>query len=116
LLDVGRIGSGQLALDRSPTDLVAIVADMVESCSELARSGSAFTIDAQRTTGCWDRTRLEQIVSNLISNAAKYGAGRPIHVIVEGDDRRATLTGCARSSSSTPRSTAGPCRTPSRVG
>jgi signal transduction histidine kinase len=92
LLDVGRIGSGQLELDRRPTDLAEIVVDAVESCAELTRSGSALTINAPRTIGFWDRTRLEQIVSNLISNAAKYGAGRPIHVIVDGDDERATLT------------------------
>jgi signal transduction histidine kinase len=92
LLDVGRIGSGQLELDRRPTDLGEIVVDAVQSCVELARSGSAITIDARCTIGSWDRMRLEQIVSNLISNAAKYGAGRPIHVSVEGDDQYVTLT------------------------
>jgi signal transduction histidine kinase len=91
LLDVGRIGSGQLQLDRTPTDLSEIVASAVESCVELARSGSAITIDGRCTIGSWDRTRLEQIVSNLVSNAAKYGAGRPIHVNVEGDDQCATF-------------------------
>jgi signal transduction histidine kinase len=32
--------------------------------------------------GHWDRLRLEQVVSNLIANAIKYGAGRPVEVRV----------------------------------
>ena len=33
--------------------------------------------------GSWDRSRLEQVVTNLISNAIKYGMGKPISLSVE---------------------------------
>src|SRR5207253_29730 len=33
--------------------------------------------------GSWDRVRIEQIVTNLLSNATKFGAGKPIEVTVE---------------------------------
>jgi signal transduction histidine kinase len=39
----------------------------------------------------WDRTRLGQVVTNLVSNAIKYGLGNPIEVSAEGDERKATL-------------------------
>jgi signal transduction histidine kinase len=32
--------------------------------------------------GLWDRLRLEQIVSNLLNNASKFGAGHPIEIRV----------------------------------
>jgi signal transduction histidine kinase len=41
--------------------------------------------------GRWDRLRLDQIVSNLVENAIRYGAGRPIDVVVEGDEASARL-------------------------
>jgi signal transduction histidine kinase len=34
----------------------------------------------QPVHGEWDRLRLEQIFSNLLSNAFKYGAGRPVAI------------------------------------
>jgi signal transduction histidine kinase len=41
--------------------------------------------------GCWDRLRLEQIVSNLLSNAAKYGSGKPIEIEISGDAEKGRL-------------------------
>jgi signal transduction histidine kinase len=38
---------------------------------------------APQVHGWWDRLRLEQVVTNLVSNAIRYGAGRPIHARVE---------------------------------
>lgn len=42
--------------------------------------------------GQWDRSRLEQLLSNLVTNAIKYGLGRPIDVAVEADDARVKLS------------------------
>jgi signal transduction histidine kinase len=43
--------------------------------------------------GYWDPPRLDQVLVNLLSNAAKYGAGKPIHVrvAVEGEWTRLTV-------------------------
>lgn len=39
-----------------------------------------------------DRTALEVVVSNLLGNAMKFGAGRPIEVRIEADPHTATLS------------------------
>jgi signal transduction histidine kinase len=36
-----------------------------------------------RLQGRWDRDRLDQVITNLISNAIKYGAGKPVWISLE---------------------------------
>ena len=41
--------------------------------------------------GVWDRVRTEQVITNLLSNAFKYGAGKPVNVLVSADDGAARV-------------------------
>jgi signal transduction histidine kinase len=41
--------------------------------------------------GEWDRARLDQVLSNLLSNATKYGAGKPIAVTARADGPQVRL-------------------------
>jgi signal transduction histidine kinase/uncharacterized protein YigA (DUF484 family) len=85
LMDVGRLTSGKMKLEREPIDLSLLTRDAVGRMAEaLARTGNEVKLvaDAQ-VLGRWDRVRLEQVVSNLLSNAAKYGRGQPVEVRVE---------------------------------
>ncbi|HYO74212.1 MAG TPA: GAF domain-containing sensor histidine kinase, partial [Archangium sp.] len=94
LLDAGRITAGRLQLAREEVDLAALTRDTVGRMSEaLARTGSEVKLVADAAVpGRWDRVRLEQVVGNLLSNAAKYGRGQPVEVRVEpGMDGRARL-------------------------
>ncbi|KFA93003.1 GAF domain-containing sensor histidine kinase [Archangium violaceum] len=94
LLDAGRITAGRLKLEREEVDLAALTRDTVGRMSEaLARTGSEVKLVADASVpGRWDRVRLEQVVGNLLSNAAKYGRGQPVEVLVEsGLDGRARL-------------------------
>ncbi|HZH15718.1 MAG TPA: GAF domain-containing protein [Archangium sp.] len=94
LLDAGRITSGRLKLEREEVDLAALTRDTVGRMSEaLARTGSEVKLLAETAVpGKWDRVRLEQVVGNLLSNAAKYGRGQPVEVCVDtGLDGRARL-------------------------
>ncbi|MGZ3407578.1 MAG: ATP-binding protein, partial [Polyangia bacterium] len=96
LLDVSRIQAGRLELQREPTDLVALVRDVVSLLAEDARRAGcdvavATPGGAAAVEGQWDKVRLEQVVTNLLSNAIKYGAGASICVTVSEQDGRARL-------------------------
>lgn len=93
LLDVSRIGSNQMSLSYEEVDLASVTETVVERLREVASaSGSALELHlGANTDGLWDRHRLEQVVTNLVSNAVKYGAHRPIHVHVTGDAQYASL-------------------------
>jgi signal transduction histidine kinase len=85
LLSVTRIRTGHLVLSLEEVDLRAVVRDVVaQSARELEQSGSVIQIVADDAiVGRWDRGRLEQVVSNLLGNAIKFGGGEPITVRVE---------------------------------
>ena len=87
LLESRSLAAGQLELQVGPVDLAEVTREVgARFIDEAARLGSRLTIDArERAIGSWDRERLEQIVSNLISNAVKYGDGKPIDVTVRAD-------------------------------
>jgi len=93
LLDVSRITTGRIDLDPEEMDLSEVVRDVSRRLGESAKvAGSPVTVHADRPTlGLWDRLRMEQIVTNLLSNALKYGAGKPVEVTLESDGTRARL-------------------------
>jgi PAS domain S-box-containing protein len=87
LLDISRFAEGRLQLDHEELDLVALVRGVVEIMREPARVAGcelSFTAPAS-LRGIWDRVRLEQLVTNLVGNATKFGARRPVDVALFGD-------------------------------
>lgn len=94
LLNVARITAGRMTLEREPLDLGTEVSEVAARFSdEISRSGSQLELAVIGTVvGSWDRLRIEQIVTNLLANAVKYGGGTPITVIVERVADQARLT------------------------
>ena len=88
LLDVSRITSGRLVLKPVACDLSELIRETVEAFASAARyAGSPITLTACASLpGSWDRLATEQIIDNLVSNAVKYGAGRPIDVSLDDLD------------------------------
>ena len=89
LLDVSRIASGRLHLDLVPVDLAAVVTEALDRL-EHAEQAQIIRI-MESTPGQWDRLRLDQVITNLVSNALKYGEGRPIEITVRHDGTDALL-------------------------
>ncbi|RKH15210.1 GAF domain-containing protein [Corallococcus sp. CA053C] len=82
LLDVSRLSLGKLVLERAEVDLVQVTRDAVERTSDLfTQAKCLLRLELPRTlTGQWDALRLDQVLVNLLTNAAKYGAGCPVSV------------------------------------
>jgi PAS domain S-box-containing protein len=93
LLDVSRLATGRLELNRERFELAAAVGEVVERFrEEAAQSGITLSLDASaRAAGTWDRLRIEQVVTNLISNAIKYAPRSAIEVRVSTDDEFARV-------------------------
>ncbi|MDP2341046.1 MAG: ATP-binding protein [Deltaproteobacteria bacterium] len=84
LLETSRIDAGRLVLEPIELDLKVLVERVVARFQPvIARSGSTIDVQAEPLVGRWDRARLEHVVLNLLSNATKFGAGKPIVVRVE---------------------------------
>jgi signal transduction histidine kinase len=84
LLDVSQVASGRLQLHRQRMDVMALVADcLAQHREEFQRAGCTVTFEARSPVLAEvDPVRLEQLVRNLLSNAAKYGASQPVEVHV----------------------------------
>jgi signal transduction histidine kinase len=91
LLDVSRISTGPVTLQRERFDLAHLVAEVVARLEDQAASaGCRLELQLQAAVGQWDRQRLERAVTNLLANALKYGPGHPVEVTLrrEGSDAR----------------------------
>jgi signal transduction histidine kinase len=93
LLDVSRISSGVLRLQLDDVDLAEIVRDVSgRFAEELAAAGCTLRIEGDEdVTGRWDRLRLEQVVTNILGNAIKYGGGQPIEITLSETPEGARL-------------------------
>jgi signal transduction histidine kinase len=91
LFDVLRITSSKMTLAREEVDLSEVVRDVLAHTHDfLQLSESTVAFHGEPVIGFWDRARIETVVSNLLSNAAKFGEHKPIEVSVSG------ASGCAR--------------------
>jgi PAS domain S-box-containing protein len=82
LLDVSRITVGRVALDVEPFDLADLIREVADRFrGEARKAGSSLDVRVDGPLlGQWDHLRVEQILSNVLSNAIKYGSGKPIEV------------------------------------
>jgi PAS domain S-box-containing protein len=93
LLDVSRITSGRLDLQLERCDLADVAREVADRMSDQAtRAGSPVKLKADgRISGTWDRIRIEQVITNLLSNAFRYAPGEPVELCVDEVQGRASI-------------------------
>jgi signal transduction histidine kinase len=84
MLDVSRIRTGKLSIRPSRTDLAQLVGNVVENFSaQMEACGCELRLERNEPiAGVWDAFRIEQVLANLLTNAMRYGAGKPVQVSV----------------------------------
>ena len=93
LLDVSRLQAGQFKLDPRRIMLSDVVRRVLATTSAMAQQAHcelAVTLE-EEVSGDWDPGAVEQIVENLLSNALRYGAGKPIALSVRAQEDGARL-------------------------
>ena len=94
LLDVSKLVSGKIVLNRRPEDLRDVAMRVLAAFHGAGKGEQhVLTLTGESVRVHGDATRLEQIVSNLLDNAVKFTpAGGRVEVTVEADGRDAVLT------------------------
>lgn len=94
MLDVSRISAGKLAMELQKIKFSDVVRDVIDRLRPtVTESGALLQVELGSDDWCMaDPFRLEQVVVNLLTNAARYGNGRPIAVRVIVRDGVVLLT------------------------
>jgi PAS domain S-box-containing protein len=93
LLDQSRISAGLMSLTLEEVDFREIVRSVLEQFQdELKPEAVTLSFPPEPLVGRWDRLRLEQVVTNLLSNAINYGGGKPIALALKAQNRSASLS------------------------
>jgi signal transduction histidine kinase len=94
LVDVVRVSSGRLQLFRQPADLAELLRSVLDRLGEAAgAAGSSLVIEEPGPIwGNFDLSRIDQVATNLLSNAIRYGRGAPIIVRAASDGEQARFS------------------------
>ncbi|WP_338872184.1 ATP-binding protein [Myxococcus stipitatus] len=86
LLDTARIQGGRFDLERNRVDLIPVLREVMERFELRGEGGIAFElcVPEHPVEGDWDAPRLDQVLTNLVSNAVRYSPqGGAVHVTLE---------------------------------
>lgn len=89
LVDVSKLRANKLELNLGETNLNSVIRKVISDFEpEIKKAGSVLTVEEKSdVTGFWDAFRIEQVIINLLTNALKYGLGKPIRIKVFKEDR-----------------------------
>ncbi|WP_251042343.1 MtrAB system histidine kinase MtrB [Arthrobacter sp. ISL-69] len=89
LLEISRFDAGVAVLDAEPTDILQLIANVVEDAGPVAAEyGSDVTINSREKSIVveMDDRRIERILRNLVLNALEHSEGNPVNISVAAND------------------------------
>lgn len=95
MLDLSRITSGKLALEFSSCDLCELFKEVLNRLTpqfQIAGVPVPDLEDCEDAQGEWDSLRIEQVITNLLTNALRYGNGKPVKVKLEALEKSVRLS------------------------
>lgn len=94
LVDVSRISAKKLQLSKSKMNLCELVSKVLRDFDiEIKQAGSEVSLECDpEISGEWDSFRIEQVIINLLTNALKYGAGKPISLKILKEENYAVVS------------------------
>ena len=93
MLDVSRIRTGKLSIRPTLFDLSTLVRGLLQNFAQQIEAAEAsVSLEAEQAViGNWDEFRIEQVISNLLTNALRYGSKSPISVKVYSESGQARV-------------------------
>jgi PAS domain S-box-containing protein len=93
LLDVSHIQSGKLSFTFMEANVRDMINELVDRHKEmLEKNNCTLTlVNEHNLSAVWDKTRIEQVITNLLSNSVKYAPGK-INLEVEGRDKEIVIS------------------------
>ena len=88
MLDIARIRTGRLVIEPGRLDAVVLTREVLERLGpHLVEAGTPATLEApEQLEAEWDRFRIEQVLTNLLTNAMRYGDRKPVAVTLRSQD------------------------------
>jgi signal transduction histidine kinase len=93
MLDISRTSSGKISTYMESFDLCFLIHEVVEVNFELFKAAGIEVqiISSEPVNGSWDKFRIEQVITNLLTNAVRYGAGKPIKISISKEQEQAVI-------------------------
>lgn len=93
VLDASKVSFKKIKLEITEVDLSALVRKIVVNLEEQSKVECYLEVHAEQPIiGLWDRNKIETVITNLLTNAIKYGKRRPIIIRVKSEDENAILS------------------------
>lgn len=96
MLDVSRMAAGKLRIERNETDLNVLLQDVMQTFQEQLEVQQIKVNILRKGRGPYlifaDNYRIEQVISNLLTNAMKYGGGAEIDIMIGRNEGKVFLS------------------------
>jgi signal transduction histidine kinase len=94
MLDISRIRTGKLVMVKEQFSLTLLFKECLENHQDMF---SREQVKCELDEDVWlfgDRSRIEQVIYNILNNAARYGNNKPIHVKLQQRKNKVILSVC----------------------